>query len=122
MGYQVLADAVLIVHLAFVLFVVLGGFGVARFPRLLWLHVPAVIWGALIELRDWTCPLTPLENRLRARSGGPVYEETFLEHYLIPLIYPEQLTRPLQLVLGISVLVVNGVIYAWILRHRRSRL
>ena len=113
------ADALVVLHLAFVAFVVLGGWLVLRWPRLAWVHVPAAIWGAWIEFAGWICPLTPLENRLREQAGQSGYATSFVEHYLIPVLYPGSLTRELQWVLGGVVIGVNAVVYgiAW----RRSR-
>lgn len=112
MSYGLLADAVLLLHLAFILFVVLGGFLVWRWPRLAWLHLPAAAWGALIEFGDWPCPLTPLENHLRALAGEAGYAGGFIEHYLLPLIYPEALTRELQVAFGLGVVAINLAAYA----------
>jgi hypothetical protein len=117
--YRLLADLTVVLHLGFVLFVVGGGLLVLRWPRLAWLHVPAAVWGAFIEFAGWICPLTPLENWLRAEGGGPVYAESFVEHYVIPLLYPAALTRELQWLLGGGVIVINAVVYAVILRRRR---
>lgn len=119
MGYSLLADLVVGLHLAFVLFVVCGGLLALRWPRVAWLHLPAVVWGALIEWRGWTCPLTPLEVALRRRAGEAGYEEGFLDHYLIPLLYPPGLTRELQLAMAAGVLVLNAVVYGLVLRRRR---
>jgi len=119
MIFGLLADAVLLLHLGFILFVVLGGFLVWRRPRLVWLHLPAAAWGALIELGGWVCPLTPLENRLRQLGGGEGYTESFVAHYLLPLIYPATLTRELQIGLGLGVIAINILAYA--LRHRARR-
>jgi hypothetical protein len=121
---RVLADAVLVLHLGFVLFVVLGGLLVVRWPRLAWVHLPAAGWGAWVELAGWICPLTPLENRLRGQSGLAGTESGFLEHHLLPVLYPAALTRELQWGLGIAVLLINAGIYAFALRaaaRRRSR-
>ena len=120
MIYRLLADLVFLAHLAFVLFVVLGGIAVWRMPRLAWLHLPAVAWGALIEFAGWICPLTPWEQSLRRLAGDRGYSGGFVEHYLTPLLYPEGLTRDVQVVLGALVLAINLVAYALILgRHRR---
>ncbi len=119
MGYGVLADFVLVFHLAFILFVIAGGLAVARWPRIAWLHLPAAIWGALIELANWICPLTPLENWLRRKAGAGGYDQSFVEHYLLPIVYPEGLTRGVQLVLGFTVIAVNLAAYAWVLRRSR---
>jgi hypothetical protein len=120
-GYSVLADLVLILHLAFIFFIVLGGILVARWPRMVWAHLPAAFWGVLIELAGWICPLTPLENDLRRRAGQSAYSESFVEHYLMPVIYPEELTRNVQLLLAFAVFAWNAAIYAWVLRRRRTR-
>ena len=117
--YRFLADATVVLHLAFVVFVVAGGLLVLRWPRAAWLHVPAAIWGALIEFAGWICPLTPFENWLRQRSGGQTYGASFVEHYVIPVLYPEALSRDVQWLLGGFVLAVNVTVYAIVLRRRR---
>jgi hypothetical protein len=119
MWYRLLADAVLIVHLAFIVFVALGGLLVLHWPRLAWLHLPAIAWGAWIEFSGWICPLTPLEVGLRARGGEATYTGGFIEHYITRLIYPDGLDRRHQIVLGALVLVLNAGIYAWLLWRRR---
>jgi hypothetical protein len=116
-----LADAVLVLHFGFILFVVLGGLLVARWPKLAWVHLPAALWGLGIELSNGRCPLTPLENHLRRLAGGRGYEETFVEHYLLPWIYPAGLTRGVQLALAAAIVVVNLGTYALALRFLRSR-
>jgi hypothetical protein len=118
-GWRILADAVLVLHLAFILFVVLGGFLVLGWPKLAWLHLPAALWGATIEFLGWICPLTPLENWLRAQGGESGFPGGFIEHYLIPIVYPAGLTRGIQLALGGFVVAVNLVVY--LLLWRRSR-
>ncbi|MDV3239414.1 MAG: DUF2784 domain-containing protein [Gammaproteobacteria bacterium] len=118
MTAAVLADLVVLLHLAFILFVMLGGLLVLRWRRLMWLHLPVVVWGAAIEFVGWICPLTPLENRLRAAAGEAGYSGGFIEHYLIPLIYPAGLTRELQWLLGALVLLVNAAVYWRVLRGR----
>ena len=121
-----LADAVVVVHFLFVVFVAVGGFLVLRWRRLAWLHVPAFLWGVAIELTGCICPLTPLENRLRLAAGEAGYRGGFIEHRLIPALYPEGLTRAEQLVLGLAVLAVNLAIYGWLVaraaRRRRAAL
>jgi hypothetical protein len=117
--YGALADFVVVVHVAFVVFVIFGGLLVLRRPRLAWLHLPAAVWGVLIEFRGWICPLTPLENALRARGGEVGYSGGFIEHYLLPVLYPAGLTRNLQLVLGGLVLVLNVAVYAFVLARAR---
>ena len=118
---ELLADATVLLHLAFVVFVVAGGLLVLRWPRVAWLHIPAALWGAFIEFAGWICPLTPLENWFRQRGGGPTYDASFVEHYVIPVLYPAALSRDLQLILGGIVLIVNAVVYAVVLRRRRHR-
>ena len=113
-----LADLVLLVHLAFILFVVLGSLLLRRHPRLVWLHLPAAIWAAWIEFTGGICPLTPLENHLRRLGGEAGYSGGFIEHYLLPIIYPPGLSGPLQFGLGVAVVVINLVGYAWLYRAR----
>jgi hypothetical protein len=120
MPYRLLADLVLAFHAAFVAFVMLGGLLVLRWPRLAWVHLPVVAWGAGIELSGGICPLTPLENHWRLLAGQQGYPGGFVEHYVLPLLYPEGLTRTAQFVLAAVVLGVNVSIYAWALRRRRS--
>ena len=123
MIYRALADLVLVVHLAFVLFVVLGGLLVLRWPRTAWFHIPAAIWGVLIEFTGWICPLTPLENSLRTRGGEAGYNGGFIEHYIQPLLYPAGLTRSTQVVLGSLALALNLTAYAiMVSRMRRQEL
>lgn len=121
MFYRALADVVLVLHLAFLLFVVAGGFLVLRWPRLAWLHVPAAVWGVLIEFTGWICPLTPLEQQLRLRAGDLGYRGGFIDHYITSWLYPAGLTRTTQFFLGIGVLVLNLVVYGVLLRRMRSR-
>jgi hypothetical protein len=111
MSYRLLADLVLVVHAAFVVFVVLGGLAVLRWPRLAWIHLPAASWGAGIEFAGGICPLTPLENHWRRLAGEQGYPGGFVEHYLMAALYPEGLTRDLQIALGLAVLAVNAAIY-----------
>ena len=115
MVYRVLANLVLIVHFAFVIFVVFGAFLVLKWRRLAWIHVPAFLWGAIIEIAGWICPLTYLEHWLQIKSGIAVEKIGFVEQYLTPLLYPTPLMRPFQIILGSIVLGMNGLIYAWIL-------
>lgn len=115
MSYSFLADLLVIFHFVFILFVVFGGLFVLKWPKLCYLHIPAVLWGGLIELKGWLCPLTPLENHLRQVAGVTAYRDGFIEHYLIPVIYPTGLTREDQIFLGLSVFALNGIIYGWVL-------
>ncbi len=120
MLFRWLADAVLVLHTGFVIFVLIGGLLVLKWPRLLWLHLPAAAWGVFVEWSGWRCPLTPLEQWLRQQGSGPAYQDDFVSHYLLPLLYPAALTPELQFLLGGIVLLVNGVIYAWLWRRERS--
>ena len=121
MLYRSLADLVVVLHLAFVLFVVLGGLLALRWPRAAWFHIPTAIWGAGIEFVQGVCPLTPLENHLRRLGGEAGYAGGFVEHYLLPVLYPAGLNRNVQLGLGIFVVLLNVTIYAVVWR-RRARL
>ena len=109
--FRVAADLVVALHAAFVAFVVLGGLLVARWPRFAWVHLPAVVWGVLTEFAGWICPLTPLENYLRERGGSSAYEGEFIEQYVLPLLYPVQLTRRGQIWLGSIALIINALLY-----------
>jgi len=120
---RIVADILVVVHLLFIVFVVFGGLLVLRWPRVVWAHVPCAVYGALIEFVGWVCPLTPLEQRLRIAAGGQGYASGFIDHYIMPLVYPPGLTRELQIWLGLGVLVINVGVYAWVvarwLRGRR---
>lgn len=120
MLYGVLADVTVALHLAFVLFVVLGGLLVLRTPRVAWVHIPAAAWGAWIEFAGWICPLTPLENWLRLRGGETGYSGSFVERYVVPALYPDLLSRELQWALGSFVLIVNAGIYLLVYRRWRG--
>ncbi|MFQ5742325.1 MAG: DUF2784 domain-containing protein [Acidobacteriota bacterium] len=121
MFYRTLADLVVLLHLAFIAFVLVGGFLALRWRRLAWLHLPAACWGGLVELTGWFCPLTPLENRLRRASGTMGYSDGFIEHYVLPLIYPADLTREQQVLLGLLLLAVNLAAYTLVWRqHSRG--
>ena len=119
--YPLLADLVLIVHLVFVVFVLCGGLFVLRWQWIAWLHLPAAAWGAVVEFAGWICPLTPLENWLRVQSGEVSDEHDFTVRYLLPILYPEDLTRGLQLLLGTGVVVLNAVIYWWLWRGTQGK-
>ena len=121
MFFRGAADLVLVVHLAFVLFVVLGGLLALRWRRVAWVHVPVALYGATIEFLGFVCPLTPLEVWLRRRGGEAGYEGGFIEHYIVAVLYPSGLTREIQIVLGMAVLVLNGIVYlVWWRRRRRT--
>ena len=121
MFYGAMADMVVGVHFAFVLFVVLGGLFVLRWKRLAWIHVPCVLWGALIEFWGWICPLTPLENWLRRSGGEAGYPTPFVEHYILPILYPIELTPGFQVVLGLIVIGINVGVYGWLWSRARKR-
>lgn len=110
--YRALGDAVVLLHLGFIAFAITGALFVRRRRWVAWLHVPAVAWAAIVEIAGQVCPLTPLELWLRSRAGGPVYRGDFVEHYVMPILYPARLTRGVQIGLGLAVLVLNVVLYA----------
>jgi hypothetical protein len=117
MLYHLLADITLVIHFAFIIFVLLGGILAIWWRKVVWLHVPAAAWGALIEFAGWTCPLTPLENRLRVEGGEVGYPGGFVEEYILTVIYPAGLTREIQIIFGILVITVNLVVY-WRVFHK----
>ncbi len=123
MVYRILADTLVVIHLTFITFVVVGGFLAWRWRWLAWIHVPVALWGGLIELLEsarWTiCPLTPLEVNFRRLAGGDGYEGGFIEHYIVPIIHPAGLTPAVQVILGISVVIINGFAYAVYFRGGR---
>ncbi len=121
MSARVLADLVVVVHLAFIVFVVGGGILALRWRWMPWLHLPAVLWAVLLELGGLPCPLTPLENWLRARGGASPYAGGFVDRYLVPVVYPEALTRDWQIALGVLVCAVNAAAYAVVRQVRRSK-
>ena len=112
MLYRLAADALVLIHLGFIFFVVVGGFLAWRWRRVAWIHLPAACWGTLIEFSGWICPLTPLENDLRSLAGDQGYARGFMEHYIIPAIYPTDLTIRHQIALGSLVLLLNSVAYS----------
>ena len=120
MIYRMAADGVVIVHLGFILFVFLGGLTLFRWPRLVWVHIPAAIWGGIVEFAGAPCPLTPLENQLRAAGNAEGYSGGFIDHYIVPIVYPPGLTREIQVVLGGLILVINIVIYFRFLTRPRK--
>jgi hypothetical protein len=120
--FRIAADILVVLHLGFILFVVLGGLAVLKWGRLAWLHLPAAAWGALIVINGWICPLTPLEQYLRRTGGQAGYSGGFIDHYLMPIIYPVGLTRKLQIAMGVALVVGNLLIYGWVAaRHLRRR-
>ena len=114
-----LSGAVVLLHLSFVLLVVFGALLALRWPWAPYVHVPSVIWGVYIEFSGGICPLTPLENDLRTRAGLDVYSGDFVGRYLLPMLYPDGLTRKAQVALGITALGVNLALYAWLLQRLR---
>lgn len=119
MLYRFLADAIIIIHLIFILFVILGGLLALRNKRWSIVHLPAVLWAAAIEFKGWICPLTPLENWFREKGGNAIYQGDFIEHYLLPIIYPADLTRGLQIFFGLSAIIINIAVYVWVLNKIR---
>ena len=121
MFYRLAADLVLVIHLAFIILVVAGAVLVYRYSWFVWVHVPAAAWGAFVELTGRICPLTLLENSLRIKAGQEGYAHSFVEQYIVALIYPAGLTRNVQLWLAGLVVVINAILYTWILLHKRRR-
>jgi hypothetical protein len=123
MLYRLLADAVVVFHLAFVAFALAGGLLAFRWRWMPWLHLPALGWAAMLEFNGWICPLTPLENSLRAAGGAAGYPGGFVEHYVLPVLYPAGLTPELQWTLGAILVAFNAAVYALLLRRapRRGR-
>lgn len=121
MPWGLLADGVVILHVAFVAFAVLGGVLALRWRRVAWVHLPTAAWAALVEFAGWVCPLTPLEQWLRANGGVAAYGDSFVDHYVLPLLYPDWLTRPTQLGLGAFVVTINLAVYAAVLRRLPAR-
>ena len=117
MVHQLLADSVVFAHCAFILFALFGGFLALRWRWIPWLHVPAVTWGGVVEFSGRLCPLTPLENRFRQAAGGEPFHGDFIQHYVVPIVYPADLTREVQLLLGVGLLAVNVLVYASVLRR-----
>jgi Protein of Unknown function (DUF2784) len=117
-SFNILADLIVLLHFSFVVFVIFGGLLVLKWKWVMWVHIPAAIWGTLIEFTGWICPLTPLENWLREAGGGQEYSASFIEHYVMPILYPAELTREIQIFLGVFVVLLNAGIYVWV--YRRS--
>lgn len=114
------ADLLLVLHLGFICFVLAGGLLVLKWRWLAILHLPAVVWGALVEIQGWLCPLTPWEQQLRQAAGQAGYRGGFVEHYLLPVLYPPGLEHNTQLILGGAVILINAIIYGWIFLRRRE--
>ena len=118
MGYRLAADLTLLLHLLFIIFVLFGGLLCLHRIRWAWLHLPAMVWGVWVEWAGWICPLTPLENHFRHLASNQGYREGFVEHYLVPLIYPGQLTVSLQWILGSLVLIINVFVYLYVFQKK----
>ena len=121
MIYRIAADLVVLIHFAFIIFVVVGGFLVIRWHKVSLLHIPAAVWGVLIEFTGGICPLTPLENQLRLMGGEAGFSGGFIDKYIIPLIYSDELTRTIQIMLGSIVIVINVLVYGYLLWKRRVK-
>ncbi|MEE9167861.1 MAG: DUF2784 domain-containing protein [Candidatus Neomarinimicrobiota bacterium] len=119
MPLRLVSDLIVLFHFAYIIFVILGGLLAFRWRKIIWVHIPAALWGAIVEFAGWICPLTPLELLFRIRGGETAYEEGFVEHYILPLLYPAHLTREIQVALGTFVVGVNVIIY-WFLFGRTS--
>jgi len=121
MPYRLLADIVVIIHFVFVIFALFGGILVLKWKQVIWIHIPAVIWAAMVEMAGWVCPLTPLEYWLRSHLQMSSYQLSFVEHYILPILYPAQLTRSMQIGLGLFVVLINVAIYYFVWkRHFRK--
>jgi hypothetical protein len=121
MSWRILADLLVVLHLAFAAFVVFGGFLAWKWRRALFAHLPALAWGFWVETSGWICPLTPLENDLRHLAGEATYQGGFLDHYVVPILYPPGLTRTDQWVLAALLLAINVTAYAVLLKKFRRR-
>lgn len=119
MIYRIFADIVVIFHLAFIVFAVIGGILILRWKSIVWLHLPATIWAVLILLVGWVCPLTPLENFLRQKGGERGYETSFIDQYIIPVIYPGELSSSVEFLLAMVLALVNCSIYGWFLLWKK---
>ncbi len=119
--YRILADLVVGLHFVFVVFVVAGGLLVLRWAKVAYLHIPAAVWGAAIEFAGWVCPLTPLEKSLRRMAGDAGYSTGFIEHYILPVLYPSALTRSVQVLLGALVIALNVAVYTYVMRRRTAQ-
>lgn len=120
MSERIAADLIVVLHLAFILFVGLGALLSLRWKAAAWLHLPALAWGVTIEFTHGVCPLTPLEQRLRLAAGDAGYPGSFIGHYLLPLIYPAGLDERFQYALGIVLIIFNLAVYAWVLLRRSA--
>ena len=108
------ADFLVLVHLCFIIFVILGGFMLLKWRWLIFMHLPALIWAVLLEFQGWLCPLTPVEQTLRQMAGQQGYEGGFIQHYILPIIYPPALQQDIQFILGVLLILINVIIYLWV--------
>ncbi len=108
------ADFLVLVHLCFIIFVILGGFMLLKWRWLIFMHLPALIWAVLLEFQGWLCPLTPVEQALRQMAGQQGYEGGFIQHYILPIIYPPALQQDIQFILGVLLILINVIIYLWV--------
>lgn len=118
MSYRIAADLLVVLHFAFIVFVVLGGLLAFKWRRMVFLHLSAVIWAVLLELNSWTCPLTPWEQQLRQMAGESGYAGSFIAHYLMPVLYPAGLDEPTQHMLAVAVILINLLVYGWLFGRR----
>jgi hypothetical protein len=118
--YRIAADGVVVLHLCFILFVFLGGLTLFWRPWMVWVHVPAAVWGGVVELTGAPCPLTPLENHLRRAGNAEAYSGGFVDHYIMPIVYPPGLTRETQVILGVLILALNFGIYFKFLAKKKK--
>ena len=121
MPYRIAADLLVIVHFAFIVFVVVGGLAALKWRWVILLHIPAAVWAVLIEFQGWICPLTPWEQELRRLGGRAPYEGGFVAHYIMPIVYPDGLTRGIQVGLGVAVVVLNVLVYGWLVARATGR-
>jgi hypothetical protein len=122
MIFRLTADFLLLVHFLFVIFTLLGGLLLVRYPNLWWMHLSALSWGILVQLANWICPLTYVENYFRLQAGEQGYTAGFLEHFILKILYPENLTLELRYLLGISLILTNVAIYSYLILNKRSKL
>jgi Protein of Unknown function (DUF2784) len=120
--FAILAALVVLLHVTFVAFAAFGGLLVIRWSRLVWVHVPAACWAAYVELSGSICPLTPLENTLRVKAGLDLYSGDFMARYVLPVLYPDGLTREAQIAIGLAVVVINAGVYGWLVWTRQRLL
>jgi len=120
MFYKLAADAVALLHITFVVFTLAGGLLVYRWRWIAVLHIPAVVWGVLLEFRGWTCPLTPLEQQLRSAGNEVSYSGGFVDHYVLPTLYPAEIDRAMQVDMGSILLIINIAVYGWLLWRVRQ--